>query len=307
MEKWRKQYKNIVGYGIGQYYEIVKDDLIRTIDFTYFCDRKFDEEQVKEYDGVPTITRSQLAQLDNSLVVVLVGTTRGYETIKNELESLGVDVIHVDNVIGRRKEIDGKTLKSNCTAGKYEDVGGNSIYFDETLPDNIKICFEGYNNCVNIGGNLVISNLLIRMGNNGICKIGKNTEIVGGKLFVSDAKILIGDDCLFSTDVILRTHDGHHIFDLNTHQRINYSKDIVIGDNVWIGHRVTLLAGAQIGTGSVVGTNAVTSAQFGEYQIIAGSPARCIRENICWSKDNTDYFNRTCLEECKSQEALKYI
>ena len=43
---------------------------------------------------------------------------------------------------------------------------------------------------------------------------------------------------------------------------MNHSKDIVVGDNVWIASHVTLLGGAGIGTGSVVGTNAVTSSSF---------------------------------------------
>lgn len=88
---------------------------------------------------------------------------------------------------------------------------------------------------------------------------------------------------------------------------MNYSKDIIIGNQVWLGQRVTLLGGAQIGTGSIVGTSAVVSGRFGGHQVIVGVPARCVRENVCWSKDDTDYFDRSCFMECKSQEALKYL
>lgn len=41
--------------------------------------------------------------------------------------------------------------------------------------------------------------------------------------------------------------DHHHIFDQNTYKRINISKDIQIGNHVWVGRDVELLAGASIG------------------------------------------------------------
>lgn len=124
---------------------------------------------------------------------------------------------------------------------------------------------------------------------------------------MSDAKIEIGRDCLFVNDVILRTHDSHHIFDGNTHRRVNVPKDILVGDNVWIAYCATLLGGTVIGTGSVVGTCTVTSGEFESHQVITGSPARVLRENICWSRDDTAYFKHDYLEECMSQEVLKYM
>lgn len=296
---WNK-YKNIVGYGVGQYYETVKDELFQSVPMTYLCDRKWDEEQVKEYDGIPVISVNKLKELENALVIILIGSRRIYEAVMKELKGQGMTVIHVDEVLGRERKIGGSVLKSKYLVGGYEDTRGNKIIFDETLPDNINIIVGGNNNRLTIGRNLVIGNLQIWLGDNSICRIGRDTEIVGAIFYVSNAKLLIGDNCLFSTEVIARTHDGHHIFDLETHKRINYAKDVIVEDNVWIGQRGYLLAGTRIGRGSVVGANAVTSGEFGEHQVIAGNPARCIRENICWSKDDTDYFNRDYLEECKA-------
>ena len=106
--------------------------------------------------------------------------------------------------------------------------------------------------------------------------------------FVSRAKLIIGKDCLFAANVTVRTHDGHHIFDLITKKRLNTSQDIVIGNQVWIVYGVTLLGGAKIGDDSVVGTGSITSSEFGEHLVIAGSPAKIIQENICWSKDSEE-------------------
>lgn len=35
--------------------------------------------------------------------------------------------------------------------------------------------------------------------------------------------------------------------------------------------------------------------------------AKVIRENVCWSRDNTAFFQRSQLEECFDQNALKYL
>lgn len=308
MEIWQnKNYSKIIGYAVGQYYEKTKEELSSILKLDYLCDRKWDESNETEYDGIEIVRRKDLKKLGKVLLIVFVGNSFGYESIKRDLKDLGVDYIHVDDVVGRIDSINGKMLKEKFPNGVYEDIRNNKVFFDNSLPDKLVVSFGGRGSVLRIAPDVLIENLYIRFGNNGFCSIGKNTEIIEAKFYVVDAKIEIGEDCLFSTEVILRTHDAHHIFDRNTHQRINYPKDILIGDNVWIAFRVTLLGGTNIGTGSVVGTNAITSSKFGNHQIIVGSPARVVRENICWSRENTEYFNRSCLEECISQEALRYM
>lgn len=40
---------------------------------------------------------------------------------------------------------------------------------------------------------------------------------------------------------------------------------------------------------------------------IASSPAKVIRENVCWSRDYTVYFERERLDDCIDQNMKKYI
>ncbi len=257
---------------------------------------------------IPIIKKESLCHLKNILIIITTGTPGIDRTIKAELEEHpGTTVIHVNDLIGRFENITGREIKEMGKDGCYEDLWGNRIRFDETISDGISVVFYGNNNTLEVGSNVVADNLTIRFGNEGKCIIGENTGIVGGYFAVSEAGVMIGRDCLLSADVLIQNNDGHHIFDARMHKRINYAKDIVIGDHVWIGFRAVILSGAEIGMGSIVGANAVTSGQFGEHQIIAGCPAKVIRENVCWSKDNTDYFNRNALEECISLEALKYL
>jgi acetyltransferase-like isoleucine patch superfamily enzyme/glycosyltransferase involved in cell wall biosynthesis len=52
---------------------------------------------------------------------------------------------------------------------------------------------------------------------------------------------------------------------------------IVVGDDVWIGNRATILSGTQIGQGAVVGACAVVSGRVPPYAVVAGNPARIVR------------------------------
>lgn len=95
-------------------------------------------------------------------------------------------------------------------------------------------------------------------------------------------KISIGNDCLFSSEIVFRTGDSHSIVDMSG-ERINRAADITIGDHVWIGHRVLVNKGVVIPENTVVGTGAVVTKQFDEPNtILVGVPAKVSKQNINW-------------------------
>lgn len=302
-----EKYSCIVGYGIGQYYDKVKNDIKSKVKLDYLYDKRWENSKGIVYNGLPVLSKKELLSLDNPLIIIMSEMNWIVKSIMCDLAGTGFTVIEVNKVIEKHCRIEGRFLKEQYPDGIYEDSLGNKIYFDNSLSDEITIYFSGNGNELKVRKNVTVGRLNICFGNNGYCCIGENTEIIGANIHISEGKVIIGQDCLFSTEVCIRNHDAHHIFDAHTHERINYAKNVIIGDQVWLAWRVTLLGGAEIGTGSVVGTNAVTSSKFGDHRIIAGSPAKVIRENICWSREDTDWFNRTCLEECTSQDALKYM
>lgn len=53
--------------------------------------------------------------------------------------------------------------------------------------------------------------------------------------------------------------------------------DIEIGKDVWIGAHTTVLAGARIGDGCVIGANSVVRGEIPPFSVAVGSPARVIK------------------------------
>lgn len=109
--------------------------------------------------------------------------------------------------------------------------------------------------------------------------IGKNSYVNGGELSASPhAKIVIGNDCLISYRVHLRT-DMHNYADPNMPIRLqgHTEKDIIIGNDVWIGYGVQIMAGVTIADGCVIAAGAVVTHDTEPYGVYGGVPARFIK------------------------------
>lgn len=65
----------------------------------------------------------------------------------------------------------------------------------------------------------------------------------------------------------------------------NNDTSISIGNHVWIGCRSTILKGSDIPDGCVVGANSNVVSQFSlENSVLAGNPARNIKNGISWKE-----------------------
>ncbi len=133
---------------------------------------------------------------------------------------------------------------------------------------------------------------IIYIGKNAVFKIGTNFSIQRRYDITLNnfTNIVIGNDCMFSYEVIMRSNDGHTIFDIDTGKNINSLKyisrgrKIVIGNHVWIGTRVLILYGTGIGDGSIVGANSLVKKSIPNNCIAVGIPAKVIRKNIAWCR-----------------------
>ena len=91
-------------------------------------------------------------------------------------------------------------------------------------------------------------------------------------------KITIGRGCAIAREVVIRDTDAHGLADPG-HE---ISAEIRIGDHVWIGTRALILKGVTIGDGAVIAAGAVVTKDVPPRSIVAGVPARVIREGVEW-------------------------
>lgn len=105
--------------------------------------------------------------------------------------------------------------------------------------------------------------------------VGKNVFINACCKFQDQGGITIGNGVLIGHNVTLATlnHDERS----QSRQNI-YPKSIKIGDNVWIGSNATILGGVTIGNGAIIGANALVTHDVPENTIVAGIPAKILRE-----------------------------
>lgn len=91
-------------------------------------------------------------------------------------------------------------------------------------------------------------------------------------------RVTIGSRCLVGELVSIRDHD-HAIADPTAPIARQGARDapVVIGDNVWLGGKVTVLRGVTIGANTVVGANAVVDRDLPANCVAAGVPARVVK------------------------------
>lgn len=155
---------------------------------------------------------------------------------------------------------------------------------------NIDIVIQGSGCLVEIEDDCQLAGLIhIVRGEGSIVRIGQTTTFNAVGLTLHEAgEIMIGKDCLFSTDIHMDVSDMHPIYDGFTCERINPAKSIHIGDHVWVGRRSVILKGARIGSGSVIGAGALVSGEIPSHVVAAGSPATIMRRDIIWSRNFGD-------------------
>jgi len=121
--------------------------------------------------------------------------------------------------------------------------------------------------------------------------IGENTTIVHARLSVIEGtRLRIGAGSLFAYDIEVRTGDSHSILDAATGQRLNPAADVEIGERVWVGARAMILKGARVPSDSVVAAAAVVTRAFTRPGVVlAGHPARIIREGIRWVSERKPF------------------
>ena len=156
---------------------------------------------------------------------------------------------------------------------------GNSV----TIENNCEI--DGYasekiilGHCVKIGAysKLLSTSHFSKFGKG--LKMGNNSAIGDFTHFGAPGGIVIGNDVIMGSYISFHS-ENHNFLDtskLIREQGVN-SKGIVLGNNIWVGAKVTFLDGCQVGDNSVVAAGAVVNGIYPPNSIIGGVPAKVLK------------------------------
>ncbi|MCR4508399.1 acyltransferase [Pseudomonas sp. 32.2.56] len=151
-----------------------------------------------------------------------------------------------------------------------------------------EIRIDGENNLVEIGARTRFSSgkIYLRHTSGQHIRIGVDTTVEGAYLLIDEAaSIDIGNDCMLSTDILIRTGDKHSIIDVESGKRINPSRDVCIADRVWIGRDVQILKGTVLHQETIVGACSLVSKAFDEGNcVVAGVPAKIVKRGVRWDR-----------------------
>lgn len=116
----------------------------------------------------------------------------------------------------------------------------------------------------------------------GSSAVGLSMEVEGEGMGV-----VIGDDALISAGVWIRNHDMHAVHDLRSGARINRAPvQTVLERHVWLGQDAMLLSTERVGMGAIVGSRTLVKGSVPARVVVAGTPARVLREEVSWGRDN---------------------
>lgn len=136
-------------------------------------------------------------------------------------------------------------------------------------------------NNVSIGdmSRVIVSTTLNELGSH--IAIGNNTGIGEYAYLGGGGGLDIGSECIIGQ--YFSCHPENHNFE-NTSKSIKsqgvFRKGIKIGNDCWIGSKVTILDGVVIGDHSVIAAGSVVTRSFGPHSVIGGVPARLLKSRL---------------------------
>jgi len=202
-----------------------------------------------------------------SFIKVFIYRIKGYKIKKKVKIGIGSVIISKDVEIGKNTSIGfGTVIRADkIRIGRFVKIGSftfidtGSISIDDDARINEQVLIAG-----------------IRRPESSLT-LGKRTIIMEYSYINPTMPIIIGDDTGIGGHCLLFTH-GSWLSELDGFP-VKFAP-ITIGKNVWLPWRVFIMPGTEIGDNVVIGANSLINQSFPSNCLIAGSPAKIIKENF---------------------------
>ncbi|MDY6901089.1 MAG: acyltransferase [Cyanobacteriota bacterium] len=201
------------------------------------------------FGGIPNIFFGK--KIRNIVYRILLGRIGNSVNIQHFVELIGTPSIEIGNQVSLLKGVQINALGHS----------NNKVYIKDRVRLERGVDIRSlYNTHIIIDENAYIGPYVIITGTGDI-KIGKNC--------------LIAPHCGIFANSHIFTDPTRTIEEQGV-----TSKGIVIEDDCWLGHNVTVLDGVKIGKGSIIGAGSVVNQNIPPFSIAVGTPARIIRNRL---------------------------
>jgi acetyltransferase-like isoleucine patch superfamily enzyme len=174
-----------------------------------------------------------------------------------------------------------------------------SVFCGKNFRGTLTIIVTGSKSTIYVGDDCRLNGVRIQSKQRGdFIAVGDGVSTTDSNLWISGHGcrgsrpfLVIGDDCMFARDIVIRNSDAHPIYDYASERQINLPKaGIVIEPHVWIGERVNLLKDAYVGACSIIALGAIVTRKIPRFSIARGVPAVAHpNANAYWSRSGADW------------------
>ena len=188
----------------------------------------------------------------------------------NKIKKIYLKIKYKNIIFGDNVNILGKLPYFKLFKGSSCNIGNNVVINSDFKNSNTSLS----NRCKFV------------LGYTGSLSIGENS-MLNGCCITAYKNIQIGKNCQIASFTLITDTDFHPVNPLEREKQVKREKydintvnkrDVIIGDNVWIGWGSIILKGSVIGNNSVVGAGSLVSGKFPDNVVIGGNPAKIIKE-----------------------------
>lgn len=165
----------------------------------------------------------------------------------------------------------GKIVKRGITTMGWKKVPSSKLETRIYIGKNAVLEFEGgnaigYGSCIEVHDGAKI-----------LFKEGARTNTCC--TFVSQEYIEVGEMAMLGRHVTVRDNNGSHYLNRDGYRN---TRPVIVGDKAWLTEACTLLPGAKIGQGAIIGAHAVVATHIKPFSMAIGNPAQIVDEDILW-------------------------